>query len=143
MNAVIDTSVRGTRNRSSPARMCGIDVVDAITTVAATPSVPLATMFHAAHSPASDRLRPSTSTRGPRPTNGNSTANSRNGTSMTSRRATTRSGTEPISAARTIRPACAPNAQNCSFGVATTAKMNSSVASNLHCGGRRWSGPAS
>ena len=36
--------------------MCGIDVVDAITTVAATPSVPLATMFHAAHSPASDRL---------------------------------------------------------------------------------------
>ena len=50
------TSGRGTRSRSSPRRRCGIDVVTAITIVAATPRVPLTTMFQAAHSPGSDRL---------------------------------------------------------------------------------------
>ena len=56
------TSWRGTRSRSSPCRTCGTDVVDASTIVAATPIVPLATMFHAAHSPGSESCRPSTST---------------------------------------------------------------------------------
>ena len=62
---------------------------------------------------------------------------------MTSRRATPSSGTRPISAASTTIPANTPNAQNCSFGVATTANTNSTVAASLHCGATRWSGPSS
>ena len=89
-----------------------MDVVEARTTVAATPIVPLMTMFQAAHSPASDRLNHSTSTRGSRPRIGNRTANSRNGTSMTSRLATDSSGTPPMSAASTTSDASTPNAQN-------------------------------
>src|SRR5262245_33537807 len=143
MNAVIATITRGTRSRSSPARIWGIVVVDASTIDAATPMVPLTTMFHAAQSPASERLTPSTSTRGPRPTIGRSRANTRNGTSMTSRRTTDHSGTRPITAASATRPAWTPNAQNCSRGVATTAKTNSTVAASLHCAGRRCSGPGS
>ena len=86
--------------------MCGIDVVEAITVVAATPSVPLTTMFHAAHRPGlatgSGRARrPVGCARG----SGSSTANSRNGTSMTRRRATWRSGTRPMRAAATTRTA--------------------------------------
>ena len=99
------TSVRGTRRRSSPASTWGIVVVDAITTVAATPSVPFTTMFHAAHSPGSDSCSPSTSTRGGRPRIGSSAAKARNGTSITSRRAMPSNGTRPISAARTTRAA--------------------------------------
>ena len=104
----------------------GTDVVDASTIEAATPIVPLATMFHAAHSPGSRQAagrarRPS----GPRPTNGSSTANSRNGTSITSRRATPSSGMRADDARRaTTSPAWTPKAQNCSFGVATTANTN-------------------
>ena len=108
------TIVRGTRRRSSPPSSAGIDVVDASTIDAATPIVALATMFHAAHNPASDRLNQSTSTRGPLPSTGRSTANSRNGTSITRRRTTDGSGTEPISAAATTSPARRANAHNCS-----------------------------
>ena len=52
---------------------------------ASTPSVPLTARPHAATSPGSETVTPSTSTCGPVATNGTSAANTRNGTSMTIR----------------------------------------------------------
>ena len=51
MNPAIDVKTRGTWSRSIPWSSSGTGVVPARTTVAATPSVPLTRMFHAAHSP--------------------------------------------------------------------------------------------
>jgi hypothetical protein len=80
-------SVRGARRRSIPATISGAVVVAARTPVARTASVALATIPHAVHSPSSESPTPSTSTRGPAVTNGSSTTNATNGTSMMSRRA--------------------------------------------------------
>ena len=66
----------GTRSRSRPRSSSGTVVVEASTTDAATPSVPLTTMFHAPQSPATESDTPSTSTRSPCPMNGRNTANS-------------------------------------------------------------------
>ncbi len=63
--------------------------------VVATPRVPFTRMFHIAHSPATDSETPNTSTRSPCPTTGKSSANKRNGTSITSRRRTKVSGMRP------------------------------------------------
>ena len=52
---------------------------------ASTPSVPLASSANAATRPGSDTLTPSTSVCGPVATNGTSSANTTNGTSMTIR----------------------------------------------------------
>ena len=96
--------------------MCGTDVVEASTIEAATPIVPLATMFHAAHSPGCGQVHAEHLDARSRPTSGSSRANSRNGTSMTSRRARRAAGPgrsrRPARRARRARrrPRTAPSA---------------------------------
>ena len=89
-------SCRGTRSRSSPVEECGIEVVDAMTTVAATPTVPSTTMFHTAHRP---RLREA-DIRGHRHAvdarrSATARRTERNGTWITSLRATPEQGDPP------------------------------------------------
>ena len=86
-----------------PAQQLGTDGGGASRIVAATPRVPLARMFHAAHRPGSDSESPSTSVRGASPTSGRNRAKATNGTSITSRRASTAQGT----AARRATPRAA------------------------------------
>ena len=85
MKAMICTSRSGSRSRSRPASSSCGSVVAARVRLARTPRVPLASSPHAASSPDSLSVSPSTSACGPWATNGSSTAKSTNGTSTTIR----------------------------------------------------------
>ena len=135
---MICTISPGRRSRSRPSSSARGSVVAASRIEATTPSVPLARMFQAPSSPDSLSASPSTSTVSPRATNGSSTANSTNGTSTTIRRRPPGTAPGPPAPPRRAAAAYTPNAQNCSFGVATTTRTNSSTAASLHCGGSRW-----
>ncbi len=68
-------------------------MVEASSTEAATPRVPLARTFQAPQRPLTLSDMPSTSTRSPSATNGISTANATNGTSISSRLSRNPAGT--------------------------------------------------
>ena len=142
MKLAMSTSGLGTRRRSRPPSSSAIGVVAASRMLAATPSVPLARMFHAAHRPSRDSdSTPSTSTRRPatderqeegegherqlehQPAEHQATA------VRPARRTTTTSG------ARRRRTPRTPLA-----GVATMANTKSTVAASLHSGASRCSG---
>ena len=88
MKPMICTISSGIRSRRRPISTSLGSVVAARVSDDITPIVPLATRPHAASRPGSETLRPRTSVRGPVATNGISTANTRNGTSITIRRTT-------------------------------------------------------
>ncbi len=133
MKPAIAVITRGTRSRSIPERISGTGVVAAINTEADTPSVPLARMVHAPHSPSTDRPR----TRGPPPRKGRKTTNSRKGTSISIRTAKKRMGMPAAATSAATTAASTPNAQNASRGVATTASTKSTMAAS--CAGSRCS----
>ncbi len=115
-------------------------MVAARSTDAATPSVPLARMFHAPHSPDSLSDSPSTCTRAPSATNGISTANATNGTSISSRFRRKPGGTRAAAATAASSSACRANAQSAVRGVETTTSTKQKTAAILQCGGRRCTG---
>src|SRR4051812_10520730 len=138
MNPAMAVRARGRWSRSRPCNSSATGVVAARMMDADTPSVPLATMFQAAHSPGCESETPSTSTRGEDPSTGRNTAKPRNGTSIRSRRTSVRRGTDAITATAAITTPYAANAQNASRGVATTASTKTRSAAILSCGGARW-----
>lgn len=105
MKEAIWTSSGGIRRRCRPSRSARSSVVAASSTEAATPSVPLARMFQAPHSPDSLRLIPRTATRGPSATNGISRAKATNGTSISSRLSRNPAGIRAAPAAAAISSA--------------------------------------
>src|SRR5215216_1066920 len=140
MKLAMTVSALGSRSRSSPPSSSATGVVAARMADAATPRVPLTTMFQAAQTPPTASDTPRTSTRGPWPTTGRNTANSRNGSSMTRRLASRPGGTRPVLARPARARTYSPKAQNASRGVATTARTNSRVAAILHWGRARSGG---
>ena len=79
MNATMEISTRGTRNRAKPSNRPVTGVVAAKTMDADAPMSALAAMLNAAHRPSVDNDTPSTSVCSPPPTKGTSTAMVMNG----------------------------------------------------------------
>lgn len=140
MKDAICTSSGGIRSRCRPSRSSRSSVVEASRTDAATPSVPLARMFQAPHSPDSLRLMPRTVIRGPSATNGISTAKATNGTSISSRLSRNPAGIRAAPAAAAISRAYSPKAQTASRGVETTTRTKQKTAAILQCAGSAWTG---
>lgn len=140
MNEAICTSSGGSFSRCRPSSSARSSVVEASSTDAATPSVPLARTFQAPHSPETLSDRPSTSTRSPSATNGMSTANATNGISISSRRSRKPAGTRAAAATPASRTAYSPKAHTASRGVETTTTTKAKVAASLQCGGSACTG---
>ncbi len=115
-------------------------MVEASSTEAATPSVPLARTFQAPQRPGTLTVRPSSSVCSPGTTNGMSSANATNGTSMTSRFSRKPAGTRATAATAASSTAYSANAQRASRGVETTTTTKPRTATSLQCGGSRWTG---
>ena len=140
MKDAICTRRGGSFNRWRPRSSSRSSVVEASRTDAATPSVPFASTFQAPHSPLTLSDMPSTSTRSPSATNGISTANATNGTSISSRLSRNPAGTRATQATSASSTAYRPNAHIASRGVDTTTTTNAKVAASLVCGGRPCTG---
>src|SRR5262245_49178239 len=131
MNDRIATRVDGSRSRSSPASRSRGAVVADNRIAATTPSVPLASKFHAPSTPDWDSSSPSTVTVGPVATNGSRTAKTMNGVSTASRRETTVAGSLAVTTAATSIAAYTPKAQKAAAGVETTASTKTNRATSL------------
>ncbi|CAM5576637.1 hypothetical protein STENM327S_06652 [Streptomyces tendae] len=140
MNEAICTSSGGSLSRWRPRSSSRSSVVEARSTEAATPRVPLARTFQAPHRPLTLRDRPSTPTRSPSATNGMSTANATNGTSIRSRLSRKDAGTRAAYATVASSSAYRPKAHIASRGVDTTTTTKAKVAASLVCGGRPCTG---
>ncbi|CAM5720084.1 hypothetical protein SGLAM104S_04376 [Streptomyces glaucescens] len=113
-------------------------MVAASSTEAATPRS-LASTFQAPHSPLTLSDSPSASTRSPSATNGMSTANATNGTSISSRLRKP-AGTRAWWATTARSSAYTPNAHIASRGVETTTSTKAKTAASLVCGGSACTG---
>ena len=133
MNEAIGVNARGSRSRSSPMRRSASVVVAASSERASTPSVPLARMFQRPTGPRRQR-DPSTSTSVAWPTNGRSTAKATNGTSITSRRATSRQRRRDGQRRHEHQQAYSPKAQNASRGW-PPPRARTAARHELDCGG--------
>ena len=140
MNDTIETTVAGTRSRSSPRMSSGTGVVPASTRLAPKPRSVLAAVFQAAHRPSRDSSRPPTPTCSPPATNGTMAAKTRNGT-MTVIRLTSCRGRYPTTASMVMTTtASTAKAHTVRRGVSATPATKARTAAIFTSGARAWSG---